>query len=87
MQQSFKPLFKVPKNNRTQFSSRWINRDKCEPVETYVDKWLDLGVTWIGGCCRTYAADVHRIRREVEKWKQNRAQPPITSNGQSAANP
>ncbi|KAJ8917560.1 hypothetical protein NQ315_005609 [Exocentrus adspersus] len=48
----------------------WINRDKCEPVETYVHKWLDLGVTWVGGCCRTYAIDVTRIRREVELWKQ-----------------
>ncbi|CAG9769058.1 unnamed protein product [Ceutorhynchus assimilis] len=51
-------------------SFRWINRDKCEPVETYIAKWLDLGVTWVGGCCRTYAIDVTRIRREVEKWKQ-----------------
>ncbi|XP_066258747.1 uncharacterized protein [Euwallacea similis] len=48
----------------------WINRDKCEPVETYITRWLDLGVTWVGGCCRTYAIDVTRIRREVEKWKQ-----------------
>lgn len=48
----------------------WVNRDKCEPVETYVHKWLDLGVTWVGGCCRTYAIDVTRIRREVELWKQ-----------------
>ncbi|XP_050294507.1 uncharacterized protein LOC126734806 isoform X2 [Anthonomus grandis grandis] len=48
----------------------WINRNKCEPVESYVPKWLDLGVTWVGGCCRTYAVDVGRIRREVEKWKR-----------------
>lgn len=48
----------------------WINRDKCEPVETYVSKWLDLGVSWIGGCCRTYARDVQMIKKEVEKWKQ-----------------
>ncbi|XP_030759701.1 uncharacterized protein LOC115885043 isoform X3 [Sitophilus oryzae] len=49
----------------------WINRDKCEPVECYVAKWLDLGVTFVGGCCRTYAIDVTRIKREVEKWKQD----------------
>lgn len=66
----------------------WINRDKCEPVETYVSKWLDLGVRWIGGCCRTYAADVHRIRREVEKWKQNHgAQLPASNNGPSTTSP
>ncbi|XP_045472849.1 homocysteine S-methyltransferase 1-like [Harmonia axyridis] len=47
----------------------WIDRDKCEPVEVYVPKWLDLGVTWVGGCCRTYAVDVTRIHNEVQKWK------------------
>lgn len=47
---------------------RWIDRDKCEPIETYVEKWLDLGVTWIGGCCRTYASDVSRIGVEINKW-------------------
>ncbi|KAG5898988.1 hypothetical protein JTB14_004707 [Gonioctena quinquepunctata] len=52
----------------------WINRDKCEPVETYIHKWLDLGVTWIGGCCRTYAIDVTRIQKEVELWKQKQSQ-------------
>ncbi|CAH2000057.1 unnamed protein product [Acanthoscelides obtectus] len=46
----------------------WIKRDKCEPVEQYVSKWLDLGVSWIGGCCRTYATDVAKIRNEVESW-------------------
>ncbi|VEN36751.1 unnamed protein product, partial [Callosobruchus maculatus] len=46
----------------------WIQRDKCEPVENFVSKWLDLGVTWVGGCCRTYATDVAKIRNEVESW-------------------
>ncbi|XP_057659895.1 uncharacterized protein LOC130896116 isoform X1 [Diorhabda carinulata] len=51
-------------------ASSWINRDKCEPVETYIQKWLDLGVTWVGGCCRTYATDVSRIKQEVQLWKE-----------------
>ncbi|KAJ3653766.1 hypothetical protein Zmor_013001 [Zophobas morio] len=51
----------------------WIDRDKCEPVDTYVQRWLDLGVTWVGGCCRTYATDVSRIRHEVEKWKRTKS--------------
>lgn len=53
-----------------QSSRRWINRHRCEPVETGVPIWLDLGVKYIGGCCRTYAIDVTRIRRAVELWKQ-----------------
>lgn len=27
----------------------------------------------MGGCCRTYAADISRIRNEVTKWQQKQA--------------
>ncbi|XP_050503802.1 homocysteine S-methyltransferase isoform X3 [Diabrotica virgifera virgifera] len=50
--------------------SRWHNRENCEPVDTNIHKWLDLGVTWVGGCCRTYAVDVTRIRDQVQLWKE-----------------
>lgn len=46
----------------------WIDRDQCEPVDIYVKTWLDLGISFVGGCCRTYAADVSRMRNEVTKW-------------------
>ncbi|KAI4464763.1 hypothetical protein MML48_3g00001190 [Holotrichia oblita] len=51
---------------------RWIDRDKCEPVDTYIPTWLDLGITWIGGCCRTYATDVTRIKNQVKLWQSKR---------------
>lgn len=51
---------------------RWIDREKCEPMDVYVKTWLDLGAKYVGGCCRTYAADVSRIRNEVTKWQHNR---------------
>lgn len=47
----------------------WIDRDKCEAVEVFVQQWLDLGVRYVGGCCRTYAADVTRIRNQVNCWR------------------
>ncbi|XP_072936970.1 homocysteine S-methyltransferase-like [Epargyreus clarus] len=47
----------------------WIDRDKCEAVEVYIQEWLDLGVRYVGGCCRTYAADVTRIRNQVNCWR------------------
>ncbi|KAJ8729443.1 hypothetical protein PYW08_001024 [Mythimna loreyi] len=47
----------------------WIDRDKCEAVEVFVQEWLDLGVRYVGGCCRTYAADVTRIRNQVHCWR------------------
>lgn len=33
---------------------------------TYVDEWLDAGVSWIGGCCRTTPADIRRVRDSVD---------------------
>lgn len=54
------------------FLFRWIDRDKCEPVDTYIPTWLDLGITWIGGCCRTYATDVTRIKNQVKLWQSKR---------------
>ncbi|XP_013191947.2 homocysteine S-methyltransferase [Amyelois transitella] len=46
----------------------WIDRDKCEAVEVFIKEWLDLGVRYVGGCCRTYANDVTRFRNQVRSW-------------------
>ncbi|XP_065163461.1 homocysteine S-methyltransferase-like isoform X2 [Atheta coriaria] len=65
------PLIVYPNSGESyNVEQGWINRDKCEPVETYVHKWLDMGVRFLGGCCRTYAADVSRIRNEIGKWER-----------------
>lgn len=29
--------------------------------------WLDMGVKWIGGCCRVFPEDITKIRNEVDK--------------------
>lgn len=47
----------------------WIDRDKCRPIESYVSSWLEMGVTWIGGCCRVFASDIARISEEVQNWR------------------
>lgn len=46
----------------------WTDGDKCMALETFVHEWLDLGVRYIGGCCRTYATDIANIRTQVESW-------------------
>ncbi|XP_021917572.1 uncharacterized protein LOC110828822 isoform X2 [Zootermopsis nevadensis] len=67
------PLVVCPNSGETYDLQRgWINRDKCCPVENYVQEWLNLGVTYVGGCCRTYAADIVKIKEEVDKWKSER---------------
>lgn len=46
----------------------WTDKDKCMAIESFVHDWLDLGVRYIGGCCRTYAADITKIHTQVESW-------------------
>jgi homocysteine S-methyltransferase len=33
---------------------------------SYLDEWMDAGVSWLGGCCRTTPADIRRIRNVVD---------------------
>ncbi|XP_025835822.1 uncharacterized protein LOC112906227 isoform X2 [Agrilus planipennis] len=63
------PLIVYPNSGETyNVETGWLNRDKCEPLDLYVKDWLNLGIRWMGGCCRTYAADISRIKNEVSKW-------------------
>ncbi|XP_067007107.2 homocysteine S-methyltransferase [Anabrus simplex] len=48
----------------------WLEGQECRPVEEYVHEWLDLGVRYIGGCCRTYPKHIMKIKAEVNKWKK-----------------
>lgn len=41
--------------------------ETCSP-EVYVHDWLDLGAKYIGGCCRTYAAHLPKIRERIRTW-------------------
>lgn len=42
--------------------------EECS-LHQFIKDWLELGVEYIGGCCRTYAADIQQIRAEVQQWK------------------
>lgn len=51
----------------------WTEKDKCESLATFVHKWLDLGVRYVGGCCRTYAEDIMAIRSEAIVWMNSKS--------------
>jgi homocysteine S-methyltransferase len=34
-------------------------------LEDYVDEWVKLGAGFIGGCCRTGADDIEKIKNKV----------------------
>lgn len=77
------PLIVYPNSGESYDLGRgWFDRDKCCPVENYVQEWLNLGVKYIGGCCRTYADDITRIKKEVNKWSSKR-KTIIETNGHS----
>lgn len=49
----------------------WMKDGQKEPLgpANFVHEWLDLGVRYIGGCCRTGAEDVAKIRTQIEIWR------------------
>lgn len=46
----------------------WTDKDICESIDKFVDEWLDLGIRYIGGCCRTCNVDISHIRVQVDNW-------------------
>ncbi|KAJ9577783.1 hypothetical protein L9F63_005639, partial [Diploptera punctata] len=63
------PLIVYPNKGETyDVEKGWIGAENCKPLESYIPEWLDLGVVYIGGCCRTQASDIEKIKAAVEKW-------------------
>lgn len=50
---------------------RWLGKDKCNPLHSYVQTWVELGVKYVGGCCRTYAEDIKDIKNELTKLERS----------------
>lgn len=44
----------------------WTGKEDCVPLEKYVATWMEYGTQVIGGCCRTYARDIQRIKDTVQ---------------------
>lgn len=63
--------FVVYSNSGEEYSSdnkEWLGKEECKNLGDYVDDWLNLGVKYIGSCCRTDANDTTNIRQAVKKW-------------------
>ncbi|XP_046402455.1 homocysteine S-methyltransferase YbgG-like [Ischnura elegans] len=46
----------------------WLDKHLCEPMKAFVREWIDLEVSYIGGCCRISAEDISDIKKEVEDY-------------------
>lgn len=44
----------------------WQGKNSCVPLEDYVSEWIGLGAKFIGGCCRSNATDIRKIKQKVE---------------------
>ncbi|KAL0113757.1 hypothetical protein PUN28_012701 [Cardiocondyla obscurior] len=47
----------------------WKKEGEVINLHEFIGEWLDLGVRYIGGCCRTYATDIKQIRLKVDQWQ------------------
>ncbi|XP_012279612.1 uncharacterized protein LOC105699316 [Orussus abietinus] len=64
------PLVVYPNSGEKYTASEgWKMEPNNQPLESFVKGWLDLGVRYIGSCCRTYATDIIKIRAEVKRWQ------------------
>uniref|UniRef100_A0A182VXE2 Protein kinase domain-containing protein n=1 Tax=Anopheles minimus TaxID=112268 RepID=A0A182VXE2_9DIPT len=43
----------------------WRSADNLTPLETYIPQWVEMGVKFVGGCCRTNARDIKRMKKTV----------------------
>lgn len=67
------PLIAYP-NSGEKYSSatcNWTIDNDFHPPEEFVKEWLNLGVRYIGGCCRTGQKDIERISIEVKSWNKS----------------
>lgn len=35
----------------------------------FVEEWLNLGISYIGGCCRTTSNDLQEIAKKIKNWE------------------
>ncbi|KAL1124747.1 hypothetical protein AAG570_001368 [Ranatra chinensis] len=64
------PLIAYPNSGEiySKEKGRWLDKTTSLCVTDYTEEWLDLGINYIGGCCRTNDKDVKQFSEEIEKW-------------------
>jgi len=63
----FIPLVVYPNSGeKYTVSEGWRKEGEALSLYEFIDEWLNLGVRYIGGCCRTYAKDIKRIRYIID---------------------
>jgi Homocysteine S-methyltransferase len=62
------PLIVYPNSGEVFDSTTgWSGVVVGEPIEAFIPEWLELGAKFVGGCCRTYARNIERIKETVTR--------------------
>ncbi|KAJ2938127.1 hypothetical protein O0L34_g3701 [Tuta absoluta] len=56
------PFVTYPNSGEKYEAGKWIATDSMGSLAPSVQEWLDLGVRYVGGCCRTHDTDISQIR-------------------------
>lgn len=54
-------------------TGEWIAVPDDHSLNLPISKWLDMGVCYIGGCCKIFAEDIKAIRLEVDQYRAKTA--------------
>lgn len=66
----FIPLIVYPNSGEIySLPEGWKKDENNRSIESFIPEWLNLGVRYIGGCCRMYAENITSIRREVTNFQ------------------
>lgn len=66
------PLIAYPNSGEMYDGHVWIEDGVKLSLNSFVHRWLDLGVKLIGSCCRTNSKDIEGIKAKVIEWQEQR---------------
>ncbi|XP_012063935.1 PREDICTED: homocysteine S-methyltransferase 1-like [Atta cephalotes] len=70
-EQNFIPLIVYPNRGGSYSTSgEWIAVQDDHSLNLPISEWLDLGIRYIGGCCKIFAEDIKLIRSEVNRYSK-----------------
>ncbi|KAF6215599.1 hypothetical protein GE061_010355 [Apolygus lucorum] len=53
-------------------AKKWTPCESQKRVADYFPEWLDMGIAYVGGCCRNTAEDLRDMKRTMNAWKKNK---------------
>ncbi|KAL1124636.1 hypothetical protein AAG570_001260 [Ranatra chinensis] len=70
------PLIVYPNSGERfdQTENKWTNKENWNSVSDYVEEWLDIGVSYLGGCCRTNDNDIKKFSEILNVWETKKGQ-------------